>query len=200
MRFHSICDTVDDDTKFYVRFALPTTQWLFYCKIVTVVSGRSLYLLLFCFTVFVYVYACMSVLLCAHTPAFVQLDEINHPIRGVCSAACFFFSFALTRKAKYVKRIFFSLFVLVSHTHAFIEHGVRKERTIYTMYSENNRDGHCICMCAYLLKRGNSIVRSFVCFLYYVHMYCFNDLRETCMSSYLSLCVCLYWCTCECVQ
>lgn len=125
-------DDGDDDTKYYVRFALPTTHWLFYCKNFTVVSAHSLYLLRFCFGVFVSMDACICVWLCAHTPAFVQLDEINHPIRVVRSVACFFSHLlwlnAIEHTTKHVKRIFFCLFVLMSHMHPFTEQEVRRER------------------------------------------------------------------------
>lgn len=143
----------------------------------------SLYLLLLLSCVRVCIVCeCIGTMLYAYTPAFVQLDEINHPIRGVCSAACavfFLFSYSLHAKQsntqqKHVNRIcFFCLSVRIwclicthsscescegntkykQHTPNMCVQRIFVMDTVVRMYA---------CMHVFVaLKRGNSVVHLF---------------------------------------
>lgn len=99
-------------------------------------------------------------LMCAHTPAFVQLDEINHPIRSVRS---FFFLWPkATTHSKHSNRYLFSC----ARTHMHVSH-VHICQTKDSAQCRDIRDGFGLCVRErewMILKRGKPIyVRLFVC-------------------------------------
>lgn len=141
---------------FHVRFALPTTLWLFRCEVVV-----SLICCCFCFVLFPFntfgLCACIGTDVFAHTPAFVQLDEINHPIRGVYS----FFSRVQSSNTQHKRSNWFLFSFTYTYSHIYLTYAFAKQKIQPACTVQRAEIFVAISGCVWetewvILKRGNT--------------------------------------------